>query len=145
MAVIVISVSSLCATFASSVVRHRPYLFKFATHASCCATQAALTETGLAEDLHTIHEVTILSISLYVMGLGLGPLLVGPLSELYGRNIIYRTSYVLFFALTWPTAFPPDIGTCVVYPMWCSRSHRSGMQRRSLCSVSSPDYAEPHS
>ncbi len=56
--------------------------------------------------------MTILSISLYVIGLGIGPLFVGPLSELYGRNIIYRVSYILFFALTWPTAFPPDIGTC---------------------------------
>ena len=64
------------------------------------------------QDLHTSHEVAILSVSLYVIGLGIGPLFVGPLSELYGRNIIYRTSYVFFFALTWPTAFPPDIGVC---------------------------------
>lgn len=64
------------------------------------------------QDLHTSHEVAILSVSLYVIGLGIGPMFVGPLSELYGRNIIYRTSYVLFFALTWPTAFPPDIGMC---------------------------------
>ncbi len=59
-----------------------------------------------------MHEVTILSISLYVLGLGIGPLFMGPLSELYGRNIIYRVSYILFFAFTWPTAFPPNIGTC---------------------------------
>ncbi|TBU32157.1 MFS transporter [Dichomitus squalens] len=93
--VLTISASSLCATFASSV--------------------AAFTETGLARDLHTSHEVTILSISLYVTGLGLGPLFVGPLSELYGRNIVYRVSYVLFFAFTWPTAFPPDIATYLVF------------------------------
>ncbi|RPD61966.1 MFS transporter [Lentinus tigrinus ALCF2SS1-7] len=95
LAVIVISTSSLCATFASSV--------------------AAFTETGLAQDLHTVHEVTILSISLYVLGLGIGPLVMGPLSELYGRNIIYRISYVLFFAFTWPTAFPPDMATYLVF------------------------------
>ncbi|KAI9001160.1 MFS general substrate transporter [Trametes punicea] len=95
LAVLTISSSSLCATFASSV--------------------ASFTETGLARDLHTSHEVTILSISLYVLGLGIGPLFVGPLSELYGRNIIYRTSYVLFFAFTWPTAFPPDIAVFLVF------------------------------
>ncbi|KAI0676809.1 MFS general substrate transporter [Trametes maxima] len=94
-AVLVISAASLCATFASSA--------------------AAFTENGLARDLHTSHEVTILSVSLYVFGLGLGPLFVGPLSELYGRNAIYRTSYVLFFALTWPTAFPPNIATFMVF------------------------------
>ncbi|KAH9853814.1 MFS transporter [Lenzites betulinus] len=94
-AVIVISCASLCATFASSV--------------------ASFTEPGLAHDLHTSHEVTILSISLYVLGLGVGPLFVGPLSELYGRNIIYQTSYVLFFAFTWPTAFPPNIAVFLLF------------------------------
>ncbi|CDO74082.1 hypothetical protein BN946_scf185043.g132 [Trametes cinnabarina] len=95
LAVLTISSSSLCATFASS--------------------EAAFTETGLARDLHTTHEVAILSISLYVLGLGIGPMFVGPLSELYGRNIIYRTSYVLFFAFTWPTAFPPHIAVFLVF------------------------------
>lgn len=42
--------------------------------------------------------------------IGLGPLLVGPLSEMYGRSIIYRASFVCFFAFTWPVAFPPHIG-----------------------------------
>ncbi|KAI0334806.1 MFS general substrate transporter [Cubamyces sp. BRFM 1775] len=95
LAVLAISSSSLCATFASSA--------------------ASFTEAGLARDLHTTHEVAILSISLYVLGLGIGPMFVGPLSELYGRNIIYRTSYVLFFALTWPTAFPPNIATFLAF------------------------------
>ncbi|KAL7282085.1 hypothetical protein ACG7TL_003554 [Trametes sanguinea] len=79
------------------------------------STQAAFTEAGLVRDLHTTHEVAILSISLYVLGLGIGPMFVGPLSELYGRNVIYRTSYVLFFAFTWPTAFPPNIATYLVF------------------------------
>ncbi|KAI1792954.1 MFS transporter [Ganoderma leucocontextum] len=94
-AVLTISSASLCAAFASSV--------------------AAFTEAGLARDLHASHEVTILSVSLYVFGLGIGPLFVGPLSELYGRNIIYRVSYILFFTFTWPTAFPPDIVTYLVF------------------------------
>ena len=60
-------------------------------------------------DLHTSHEVSILGLSLFSMGLAIGPMFVGPLSELYGRNLIYRASYILFFAFTWPTAFPPHI------------------------------------
>jgi len=44
------------------------------------------------------------------MGLGTGPLLSGPLSEVYGRNIVYRVSFVLFFAFTFPVALAPDIG-----------------------------------
>ena len=61
-------------------------------------------------DLHTSREVSILGLSLFSLGLAIGPLFMGPLSELYGRNIIYQTSYTLFFAFTWPTAFPPHIG-----------------------------------
>lgn len=33
-----------------------------------------------------------------------------PLSELYGRNIIYRASYFVFFAFSFAVAFAPDIG-----------------------------------
>lgn len=56
------------------------------------------------------HTVSVLSISLFVEGLGLGPLIVGPLSEVYGRNPIYRISYGLFFVFAWPVAFAPNIG-----------------------------------
>jgi hypothetical protein len=38
------------------------------------------------------------------------PLLVGPLSELYGRRPIYTFSYSLFFAFSFPVAFAPDLG-----------------------------------
>lgn len=54
--------------------------------------------------------MSILSISLFVEGLGLGPLLVGPLSEVYGRNIVYRVSYGLFFLFSLPVVFAPNIG-----------------------------------
>ncbi len=48
---------------------------------------------------------------MYVGGLGVGPLFVGPLSEVYGRNIVYRVAFITFFALSWPVAFAPNIGT----------------------------------
>ncbi|KAJ5431820.1 Major facilitator superfamily domain general substrate transporter [Penicillium cf. griseofulvum] len=47
-----------------------------------------------------------LGLALYVLGYGLGPLLFSPLSEvpLYGRNIPYITSLVIFVVLCIPTA-----------------------------------------
>ncbi|CAG7939666.1 unnamed protein product [Penicillium nalgiovense] len=47
-----------------------------------------------------------LGLALYVLGYGLGPLLFSPLSEvpLYGRNIPYITSFVIFVILCVPTA-----------------------------------------
>lgn len=73
--------------------------------------QAAFTEAGVAREFHVSREVTVLAISLFVMGLGVGPLLVGPLSEVYGRNIIYRISFIMFFIFSWPVAFAPNIGS----------------------------------
>ncbi|TFK50659.1 MFS general substrate transporter [Heliocybe sulcata] len=93
--VLIISSSALCVTCASSI--------------------ASFSETGLAQDFHVSREVTILSISLFVEGLGIGPLLVGPLSEVYGRNVVYRVSYFLFFVFTWPIVFAPDIVVFLVF------------------------------
>ena len=61
------------------------------------------------EEFHASRTVAILSISLFVEGLGWGPLLVGPLSEVYGRNIIYRVSVGLFFIFSFPVAFAPNM------------------------------------
>lgn len=106
LAVIVISSSALCATSASSIVRNS---LAFCDQLASSA-QASFTEIAVAEEFHVSHVVTILSISLFVEGLGVGPLLVGPLSEVYGRNIVYQVSYTLFFAFSWPVAFAPNIG-----------------------------------
>ena len=73
--------------------------------------KAAATETGVAEEFHVSKTVTILGISLFVEGLGCGPLLLGPLSEFYGRNPVYLISYSLFWVFSWPVAFAPNIGT----------------------------------
>ncbi|KAL0568842.1 hypothetical protein V5O48_013128 [Marasmius crinis-equi] len=93
--VVVISASSLCVT--------------------CASSAAAFAENGMSEDFHVAKIVTILTISLYVEGLGFGPLLVGPLSEVYGRNIIYRVSFVLLFAFSWAVAFAPNITVMLVF------------------------------
>lgn len=73
-------------------------------------SEASFTEHGVERDFHVSETVAILAISLFVGGLGLGPLLVGPLSEVYGRNIVYRVSYFLFFILQFPVAFAPNAG-----------------------------------
>ncbi|KAG1861380.1 major facilitator superfamily domain-containing protein [Suillus tomentosus] len=88
--------------------------------ASLCVTltvlQAAFTEQGAAQTFHVSREVTILGISLYVTGLGIGPLLVGPLSEVYaGRNAVYQASYACFFIFTFPVVFAPNIAVFLVF------------------------------
>lgn len=63
------------------------------------------------EEFGISKEVSILSVSLFVMGLGVGPLLLGPLSEFYGRWKVYVYSYAILFALTFGVAFSPNAGT----------------------------------
>ncbi|KAI0079678.1 MFS general substrate transporter [Panus rudis PR-1116 ss-1] len=95
LAVLVISTSALCVTCASSV--------------------AGFTEGAISQEFHVGKEVSILGISLFVQGLGFGPLLVGPLSELYGRNIVYRVSFGLFWVFSWPVAFGHHIAVFLIF------------------------------
>ncbi|PFH48800.1 hypothetical protein AMATHDRAFT_149102 [Amanita thiersii Skay4041] len=94
-AITVISSAALCVTSASSL--------------------AAFTESGIEREFGVSHTVAILGISLFVAGLGTGPLLAGPLSEVYGRNYVYQVSYGLFFAFSWPVAFAPNISVHLIF------------------------------
>ncbi|GJJ13985.1 hypothetical protein Clacol_008242 [Clathrus columnatus] len=80
-------------------------LFTASTCVTCASSIAGTTEMGIQQSFHISHEVAILGISLYVFGLGCGPLLLGPLSEFYGRNIVYQVSYLIFFVFQFPIAF----------------------------------------
>src|ERR1700712_4523162 len=54
------------------------------------------TYDQLIHEFHTSKEVVTLGLSLYVLGLGLGPMLLAPLSEFFGRRPIYLTSWAGF-------------------------------------------------
>ncbi|KAF9553357.1 MFS general substrate transporter [Agrocybe pediades] len=82
---------------------------------TCASSMASFTEAGAQAEFHVSKEVAILSISLYIEGLGLGPLVFGPLSEVYGRNLIYRASYVLFFAFNFAVAFAPNVVVYLIF------------------------------
>lgn len=57
------------------------------------------------------NEVATLSVTLFTLGLGLGPMIIGPLAAILGTRLIYVTSFALLFALTFPVAFSRSIGT----------------------------------
>lgn len=92
------------------------------------------------EEFGISHTIAILPISLFLMGLGTGPLLVGPLSEVHGmlyylhssifsrliflgRNPVYLGSFIGFFIFSWPVAFAPNIGACYPSPGSVSSTH----------------------
>ncbi|KAG8742569.1 hypothetical protein FRC12_015334 [Ceratobasidium sp. 428] len=89
-------------------------VFVLATSSTCvtCASSvAAMARPGLQKEFGVSLPVAILGISLFVEGLGVGPLLLGPLSEFFGRRHIYWISFVWFVLLNFPVAFSPNIGT----------------------------------
>ncbi|ELU43269.1 MFS transporter, putative [Rhizoctonia solani AG-1 IA] len=76
---------------------------------STCVTCAAMARPGIQREFGVSSPVAILGISLFVEGLGIGPLLLGPLSEFFGRRHIYWVSFLFFVLLNLPVAFAPNI------------------------------------
>ena len=68
-----------------------------ATLPSIAATLLAVGNLELAKDfgLHSTYTPS-LPVALFILGMGLGPLYLAPLSELYGRRIVYIVCFLLF-------------------------------------------------
>ncbi|KZV82563.1 MFS general substrate transporter [Exidia glandulosa HHB12029] len=62
----------------------------------------------------TNHSLGTLTTSVYVLGLGFGPFLLSPLSEIYGRWIIYITSLAAFTAFQIGCALSNSMTTLIV-------------------------------
>lgn len=54
------------------------------------------TYNGMERDLGVSSEVAILSVTMFVLGLAVGPLFLGPISEFQGRNRVYIASFLCF-------------------------------------------------
>ncbi|CAO2650497.1 Nn.00g017890.m01.CDS01 [Neocucurbitaria sp. VM-36] len=54
-------------------------------------------------------------LSAYVIGYSLGPLLVAPLSEMYGRSIVYQASSILFATLSVGCALSTNTGMFIAF------------------------------
>ncbi|PQE21549.1 MFS transporter protein [Rutstroemia sp. NJR-2017a WRK4] len=65
--------------------------------------------SAVAEEFSCSRLISTLGLSLFIAGLGMGPLLFAPLSEFYGRKPIYVVSLLLYFIWLFPCAFAPSI------------------------------------
>ena len=82
---------------------------------SCvCAGSISSGATAIGSEFHASTEVVTLDLSLYVLGFALGPLLLAPLSEFYGRNPVYIGSWGLLVIFQIPLAVAPNIATVIV-------------------------------
>ena len=81
-----------------------------ATLSPVASTLLAVGNLEIADDFGLTNVLTpSLPVALFVLGLGLGPLYLAPLSELYGRRIIYLVCFSLFAVLNIGCALAPNI------------------------------------
>lgn len=67
-------------------------------------------------DLNTDDDtLATFSLTIYVLGFGLGPLLFAPLSEMYGRAKVYRVCLSLFLLFTVGCALSGNINALVAF------------------------------
>ncbi|KAF2670639.1 MFS general substrate transporter [Microthyrium microscopicum] len=73
----------------------------------------APSEGGVIEQFGVSPTIASLPLALYVLAYGIGPLLFAPLSEIpiIGRNPVYIITFVIFFALSFPTAVVNGFGS----------------------------------
>ncbi|KAK9480684.1 major facilitator superfamily domain-containing protein [Lipomyces japonicus] len=69
---------------------------------------------GVMEQFHVSQEVVILTVTLFVVGFGVGPLVFAPASELFGRRIVYLVSMGFAVVFVIPCAVAQNIGTLLV-------------------------------
>jgi len=80
----------------------------FVSSAYSAATRDVIVEFGVSQ------EVAILGLSLFVLGFAVGPLLWAPLSELYGRQILFTGTYMMLTAFNAGAAGANNAGALIV-------------------------------
>ena len=63
-------------------------------------------------DSNTLAEFVV---SVYILGFAVGPLLIGPLSEVYGRWPVYSLTMILFTIFTIACAVAPSLNALIVF------------------------------
>ncbi|PWY66643.1 MFS general substrate transporter [Aspergillus eucalypticola CBS 122712] len=69
---------------------------------------------GPAEQFGVSREVSLVVVTVFVIGFGVGPMAFAPLSEMVGRRMIYASTLLLAVIFIIPCAVAPNIGTLIV-------------------------------
>jgi hypothetical protein len=69
---------------------------------------------GVSEEFGVSEEVSLLTITLFVVGFGVGPMAFAPCSEIAGRRPVYAVTLALAVIFTIPGAVAQNIGTLLV-------------------------------
>jgi multidrug resistance protein len=74
---------------------------------------------GVPQVMNTFGEssnvIAGLVVSIYILGFAIGPLIIAPMSELYGRFIVYHVCNLLFFIFTIACAVSNSMGMLIAF------------------------------
>ncbi|KAM0750673.1 MFS general substrate transporter [Meredithblackwellia eburnea MCA 4105] len=71
-------------------------------------------QTQMVEYFHKSNELLTSGLSFYVLGFALGPLLWGPLSEVFGRRPVCLATYSLYTLFILPSALAKNLETLLI-------------------------------
>lgn len=100
-----------------STLRKWIIVFIVSSTSLCVACTSSLytgTYAQVMEEFGSSPTVTTLGLSMFVVGLGLSPMILAPLSEFYGRKPVYVLSTLFFFVWIIPCAVAPNIQTLII-------------------------------
>ncbi|RAO68927.1 uncharacterized protein BHQ10_004939 [Talaromyces amestolkiae] len=88
----------------------------FLLTANLAATMFAPGAAALAHEFHiTSSTITSLTVSIYLAGFAVGPMLIAPLSELYGRLVIYHICNIIYIGFIVGCALGKNTGMFLVF------------------------------
>jgi multidrug resistance protein len=79
-----------------------------------CAGGYSSGSEQISSAFRVSSEIVTVGLSMYILGFALGPLVLAPLSEYYGRSPVYIGSWFFLFIFQLPLALAPNIGTIIV-------------------------------
>lgn len=68
----------------------------------------------IQEEFGVSLTAAILTLSLFALGLGLGPMIAAPISENYGRSVVYKTTAMVYLLFCVGAGFSTTFGSLLV-------------------------------
>lgn len=82
--------------------------------ASISVSGYSIAVSSIQDELGTSRELALAGVSVYTVMFGIAPLFLAPLSETYGRRIVYILSTIVYTLFQVPQAIAPNIATMLV-------------------------------
>lgn len=79
-----------------------------------CTFGSSIISVGFSyiiEDFHVSQEIATLTLSLYVLGIAFGPIIAAPLSEHFGRRVVYGVGFLASCLFTLGAGFSRNISS----------------------------------